>query len=61
MESKLEGQTDAHGDYSAHLRDVQNVDTRTYSVVIDNFDLHIFPFNIDFVNFGRYLSFRLSQ
>ena len=42
MESKLEGQTDAHGDYSAHLWFVQNVDTRSYSVVIDNFDLHIF-------------------
>ena len=61
VESKLDGQTDAHGDYSAHLPDVQNVDTRTYSVVIDNFDLHIFPFNIDFVNFDRFLCYKLSQ
>ena len=58
MESKLDGQTDAHSDYSVQLRVVSNFDTKAleYIVVIDNFDLHIFYlFHIDFMIFGGVL------
>ena len=43
---------------SAHLRFVQNFDTKSLTIaVIDNFHLHIFffQFNIDFKIFGIFL------
>ena len=40
MESKLNGQTDSHSDFSAHVWAMQNFDTNIF--VIDDFDLHIF-------------------
>ena len=43
MESELNGQTDSRSDNSAHLRGVQNSDTKGLNIVIiDHFDLHIF-------------------
>ena len=49
-ESKLNGQTDSHKDYSAHLWVGQSFDTKS----LKYFDLHIFQFKIDIVIFGRY-------
>ena len=40
-------QTHTHHDYSAPS--LENID------VIDNFDLHVFQFNIDFVILGSFL------
>ena len=50
MESKSDGQTDLHSDYSVHLLVVQNFDTKSLNiVVIDNFD------------FRQFLRFEFSQ
>ena len=41
---------------------MQNFGTKSLKyVVIDNFDLHIFQFNIDFVIFGSFLRFKFSK
>ena len=62
VESELNGQTDSRSDYSVHLRVVQNFFTKSLNIVfIDNFELHIFQFNIDFVIFGSFLRVRFSQ
>ena len=62
VESKLDGQTDSHSVYSANPRVVQNFYTKSIRIVDkDNFDLHIFQFNIDFAIFGSFLRFKFSQ
>ena len=62
MESKLNGQTDSRSDYSVHLRIVQNFRYQVFLniVFIDNFDLHIFQFDKDFVIFGSFLRVKFS-
>ena len=58
----LHKQTASHNDDSVHLRDVKKklIPSLKNIAVIDNFFLHSFPFNIDFVIFGRFLWFKLS-
>ena len=62
-QSKLNGQTDLHSDYCAHLWLVQNFNTKSSNIVviIDGFDLNISQFKIDFVIFCRYLRLKFSQ
>ena len=50
-----DGQTDSHRGYSAQLWVVQSFDIKSLNiVVIDNFDLYIFQFNIEYVIFWQF-------
>ena len=61
-QSKLNGQTDSHSDYCAYLWLVQNFNTRSSNIVVnDDFDLNISQFKIDLVIFGRCLPLKFSQ
>ena len=61
-QSKLNDQTDSHIDYCAHLWLVQNFNTRSSNIIVnDDFDLNISQFKIDLVIFGRYLPLKFSQ
>ena len=61
-QSKLNGQTDSHSDYCAHLWLVQNFNTKSSNiVVIDDFELNVSQFKINFVIFDIYLRLKFPS